>query len=113
MECKYCKYYNYERDIYFYTNGPKLTLGTCNYDNRSFGNKTLSINSCENFDKRDNLYHKGDVFKKQDEVLFIVGIYEDYYPRQYRVTNNKSTTYSISDEELSKYELIFSEEGAE
>ena len=50
--------------------------------------------------------------KNQDEVLFVTEINENYYPRQYRVTNNKSTTYSISDDELSKYELIFSEEGA-
>ena len=72
MKCKYCKYYNYERDIYFYTNGPQLTLGTCNYDNRGFGNKTTSINYCENFDKRNNLYKIGDVFQNQNKVLFIM-----------------------------------------
>ena len=81
MECKYCKYYNYERDIYFYTNGPRLTLGTCNYDNRGFGNKTTSINYCENFAKRSNLYHKGDVLKKprKRSIIYKLNKYEDYY----------------------------------
>ncbi len=113
MECKNCKFFQFERTVYLYTNGPPLTLGICNYDNRGFGNKTLSINYCENFIKHGNLYHKGDVLKNQNEVLFISDITEDYYPRQYRVTNNRKTTFSISDDELSKYELVFSEGGAE
>ena len=115
MECKYCKYFQFERDVYLYANGPRLTLGACIYDNREFGNKTLSISGCKNFVKHGALYQKGDVLKSQNEVLFITAINEDYYPRQYRVTNNRDTTFSIGDDELSKYyyELIFSEGGAE
>ena len=109
MACKDCKYFQFEREVFLYKNGPAITLGICKYGNRGFGNKTLSINYCENLIKHETLYKKGDVLKNQDEVVFISEITKDYYPRQYRATSNNFSTFSVSGEELSKYELIFSE----
>lgn len=112
MTCKDCKYFQFERTVHLYPNGPPITLGVCSFDERGFGNRTLSIGRCENLLEHGNAYCKGDVLKNQNEVLFVNAITADYYPRQYRVTNNNATTFSISDEELSKYELIFSKGGA-
>ena len=50
MKCKQCKYFSYERNIQFYSNSPVITLGTCSFGGRDFGNKTMSISeSCKNF----------------------------------------------------------------
>lgn len=103
MKCKQCKYFSYERNIQFYSNSPVITLGTCSFGGRDFGNKTMSISeSCKNFVCHGQKYQPRDVFQNKSKVLFITDIQEDYYPRQYRVTDNKLSTYSMSEEELDK-----------
>ena len=114
MKCKHCKYFSYERNIQFYSNSPVITLGTCSFGGRAFGNKTMSISeSCQNFVKREQRYQVRDVLINKSKVLFVQAIQEDYYPRQYRVTDNKLSTYSMSEEELGKegFTLLKMEEG--
>lgn len=103
MKCKYCKYFGFERDIQVNLNRPVLTLGVCNFDGRDFGNKTTSISeSCKNFVSHGHKYQVCDVLINKSKALFIKDIQEDYYPRQYRVIDNKLSTYSMSEEELDK-----------
>lgn len=106
-KCKECIYFKCKREIYFYTTSPSLTIGECLYDKRNFGNLTYCISeACEHFIHNEKVYNVGDVLRKGNEVLFVTGIFMDYYPRIYRITNNKQTTYSASAAELHEYELI-------
>ena len=57
---------------------------------------------------------KGDVLKSQNEVLFITAINRRLLSQDNTGSQIiRDTTFSIGDDELSKYELIFSEGGAE
>ena len=103
MKCKYCEHFRFEREIQLYSNSPIITLGTCGYDSRDFGNKTMSISeSCQNFVEHGHKYQVRDVLVNKNKVLFIHHTQEDYYPTQYRVTDNTSSTYSMSEEDFEK-----------
>lgn len=106
-KCRDCIYFRYEREIYFHTNSPSLTIGECMKDRRDFGNKTYCLSeSCEHFIHNEEIYRVGDVLTDGKVYLFVTGIFKDYYPRIYRVTNNNQTTFSASAAELNEYELV-------
>lgn len=100
-QCKYCSHFKFERTMYLYTNSPPITQGRCTYDGRDYGNMTLSITTaCKNFFRNKHCFRKGDVLKGDKDVVFVEDICDDYYPRCYRVYNNKNSTWSASAEEL-------------
>lgn len=106
-KCRDCIYFRYEREIYFYTNSPSLTIGECLKDGRDFGNKTYCLSeACEHFIHNEEIYKVGDVLTDGKVYLFVTGIFKDYYPRIYRVTNNNQTAFSASAAELNEYELV-------
>ena len=111
MECKYCAYYDFVRTLHLHTNSPPITIGRCAFHDYSFGNMTLSVSGgCEHFEPQEHEYKIGDVLKKDNRVIFISGIFEDYYPRCYRCETTKKGGFSASAKELAGYELMFREE---
>ena len=111
MECNYCAYYDFIRELYLHTNSPPITIGRCAYHDHNFGNMTLSVSGgCEHFKLQEYEYKIGDVLKKDNRVVFITGIFKGYYPRCYRCETTKKGAFSATAKELSNYELMFREE---
>ena len=131
LECKYCKYYEYDSELtktYW-----QLTqaddrevpvIGRCTFGNKSIGNAVLSggyhsdgKQGCNAFEHRgisDELkYHKYDTFIRDGKcVCWISQIQYEYSPYLFRIKTEGGGGWSASEEDLDnpdKYKLIWRE----
>lgn len=102
-KCMDCQHYKYYREIYFYTNGNKICCGECTKDkDRADGNLTFECShSCKDFvQQKTPKYNIGDVFVNAEEIIYIIRIIQNYYPRIYTVSNNNNSVWSMSENEI-------------
>ena len=119
MECRYCRFYEYDRRIEACHSHGEVQIGRCLKNERACGNLTLSNwQGCEEWERRDPKYEKGQVFvgeqtwyvnseeRVEKRALCIITIRPEYAPNIYRVRDNRQSEYSMSEEDLDRYEII-------
>ena len=119
MECKYCKYYEYDRRIECCHGHGEIQIGKCLREERTYGNLTMgNIQGCEVFERREQKYEKGMVFvgfqsrcmngkcRTEKRAVCIISVQPEYAPAIYRVRDNWQSEYSMAEEDLDNYARI-------
>lgn len=119
MECKYCKYYEYDRRIECCHGHGEIQIGKCLRNERTYGNLTMgNTQGCEVFERREPRYEKGMVFVglqswcvngeslTERRAVCIISVQPEYAPAIYRVRDNRQCEYSMTEDDLDNYTKV-------